>query len=82
MSNELALIIRLRTGVQASRLARIRLYAAALAPEQSVRDLDACSFCAEVVVSYIPPNSTLILDGMNQTIYLELPDGTRQNAST
>ena len=81
VSNDLALVIRLRTGSQASRLARIRLYAAALAPEQSVRDLDACSFCAEVVVSYIPPNSSLILDGMNQTIYLELPDGTKQNAS-
>jgi len=62
------LIITLTTGAEAARWVRLRLYASPLGFDQKVTDLDPCSFCGEIVVTYIPPNSKFVIDGMTQTV--------------
>ena len=62
------MIIGLTTGSAAARYVRIRLYAAPLGFDQKISDLAPCSFCGEVVVTYIPPRSQFLADGMNQTL--------------
>jgi hypothetical protein len=75
------LVISLTTGAEAARYIRLRLYPAPLGFEQKVSDLDACSNCAEIVVMYIPPNSTFRIDGMNQTLSIIDPIGNAFPAS-
>jgi len=75
------LVISLTTGSEAARYIRLRLYPAPLGFEQKVSDLDACSNCAEIVVMYIPPNSTFRIDGMNQTLSIIDPIGNAFPAS-
>lgn len=65
---EAVLVVTLTTGSQAARWVRVRLFAAPLGFTQKVGDLDPCSFCGDITVTYIPPNSQFVIDGMNQTI--------------
>lgn len=65
------LIIRLRTSAEAVRYVRMRLYVNPLGFSQKVQDLDPCSFCGDITVTYIPPKSTFVIDGMNQTLTIE-----------
>lgn len=36
---------------------------------------DPCSFCGDIVFSYIPPNSTLIFDASDRQVYIQTPGG-------
>lgn len=62
------LIVSLTTGVDPVRYVRLRLYAAPLGFAQKVTDLEPCSYCGEVIVTYIPPRSRFTIDGMNQSL--------------
>lgn len=75
------LIASLTTGTEAARYVRLRLYPAPLGLTQTVRDLDPCSYCGEVVITYIPPNSTFLVDGMNQTLTVTDTAGNVRAAS-
>jgi len=75
------LIITLTTGADAARWVRLRLYAAPLGFDQKVSDLDPCGFCGDLTITYIPPNSKMVIDGMNQTIYIMDTAGNSYPAS-
>lgn len=62
--------IALRTGHHHVRNVRVRMFPRPLT-QQLPADLDLCSACMGFEISYIPPNSTLTLDGMVQKAMLE-----------
>jgi hypothetical protein len=41
---------------------------------------DVCSWCGDIVLSYIPEDMTLVFDGSDETIYIETPGGGRRRA--
>lgn len=65
---EAVLVITLTTGVQAARWVRLRLFAVPLGFDQKIGDMDPCSYCGDITITYIPPNSQFVIDGMNQTV--------------
>lgn len=78
---ENVLTIKLTTEADAVRYVRMRLYVTPMGFNQKVQDLDPCSFCGEIVVTYIPPRSVFRIDGMNQTLTLEDEAGNVYPAS-
>lgn len=71
--------IRLHASAEVRNL-RLRFYADPY--EVGSPDEDPCNFCGDLVVSYLPQNATLVLDGVSQTIYAELQNGRRQRADS
>lgn len=61
-----------------SRNVRVRFYADPLGFHDTAED--PCGFCADLLVSYVPAGSTLVIDSAISTIYLEDPDGSRRRA--
>lgn len=57
-------IIRIHSGNTALRQLRLRFYDNPF--ERSANLVDMCSFCGEFIVSYLPANSELLLDGIAQ----------------
>jgi hypothetical protein len=41
---------------------------------------DPCSYCGDIVVSYVPPGQALVIDGAEQQVYVEAPGGIRRRA--
>lgn len=62
------------------RTVRMRLYADPFG--EGVDDERSCDWCADLVVSYIPPNHTLVLDGSEQTVYAVSDGGQRRRADS
>jgi hypothetical protein len=42
--------------------------------------IDPCNYCGDLVVSYLPPNTTLVIDGSDRTTYSMIAGGARQRA--
>jgi hypothetical protein len=59
-------VIRLQTGASDVRQVRIRFYPNPLAAP--IGALDPCSYCGEFVVTYIPANSLMVIDGIRQWV--------------
>lgn len=55
-------ITKLRTGAGAERQVRVRFYANPFS--RSIDQVDVNSYCAEQILTYIPPNTTVTLDGI------------------
>lgn len=69
--------------VQASdevRNLRLRFYTDMNA-DASVLD-DSCAYCGDILFSYIPPDHTLVFDGITQSVYAEGPGGTIRRADS
>jgi hypothetical protein len=60
------------------RSLRLRFYADPDGDGSTVQD--ACSFCGDIVFSYIPAGSAMIFDGADHQVYVQAPNGTRQRA--
>lgn len=43
---------------------------------------DPCSYCGDIVVSYVPQDHTLVLDGAEQAVYVLSAGGTRRRADS
>lgn len=43
---------------------------------------DPCSFCGDIVFSYIPANSTLVFDGSDEVVYLRTGKGVNRRADS
>jgi hypothetical protein len=41
---------------------------------------DPCNFCGDMVVTYIPQGATLVIDGTDQQVYLDVPGVGRRRA--
>lgn len=59
---------------------RLRFYADPFV-EGDVAD-DPCAFCGDLVVSYVPKDHTLVLDGSEQSVYVISPGGGRRRADS
>jgi hypothetical protein len=57
-------IVRVTTSELAARQVRVRFYPNPF--DNPVETLDPCDFCGEFVISYIPPESTMTIDGIRQ----------------
>lgn len=72
-------IVRVATDSAAVRQVRVRFYPNPfLLP---VEALDPCDYCGEFVISYIPPNSIMTIDGIRRVATVSGPTGTVQVAS-
>lgn len=72
--NDVVPTLRIRTGPVERRYLRFRYHADPLG-RFSVPDLDSCSYCGEFVISYLPPDSIITIDGVAESITVELPGG-------
>lgn len=63
-------ILSIKTGPKAARKVQVRFIPRPL-PIQQPEDLDPCSMCGEFVIDYIPPNSTFVLNGMEERAYIK-----------
>lgn len=73
-------IVRITTAAVAARQVRFRFY-----PNEftsPIEALDACGFCGEFVVSYIPAHSTLTIDGIRRTAHLVAAGATAQQPAS
>lgn len=61
-------VVRITTEALAARQIRVRFYPNEFSAP--IEGLDQCEFCGEFVVSYVPPNSTLTIDGIRRTAYV------------
>ena len=43
---------------------------------------DPCSYCGDIVISYVPQDHTLVLDGCEQIVYVVTPGGVRRRADS
>lgn len=57
---------------------RLRFYADILG-DGAISE-DPCAYCGDILVSYIPQNSTLVFDGSDQVVYIEQNGGVRRRA--
>jgi hypothetical protein len=72
--------INLHAGAEEVRNVRIRFYDTL--DDATLNITDQCAFCGEMLVSYIPVNSTLVLDGSDQVVYVESEGGVRRRADS
>lgn len=47
----------------------------------SIED-DPCAFCGDLVISYVPVDHTLVMDGSDQTVYVVSPGGVKRRADS
>ena len=62
-------VIKLTTKSVEARNVRLRFYADTF--DTGSADTDPCNFCGDIVISYMPPSSTLVIDGADHDIYLD-----------
>lgn len=78
---DFAPVISLHTGDTETRNVRIRFYlddalTGVIDPEET------CSYQSDLIVSYIPPASTLVFDSMDEIVYLDEPGAPRRRAES
>lgn len=70
--------VKVQAGPEEVRPLRLRFY---LDPARDgTGHLEPCKYCADIVVSYLPPNYTLTIDGAEEIAYAEGPGGLRRRA--
>ena len=73
-------VIAVTTRAEEARSVRIRLYADVF--DTGDPESDPCNFCGDMVFSYIPPSSTLVLDCADRQVYLDSPGFGRRRADS
>lgn len=43
---------------------------------------DPCSYCGDIVISYVPEGSTMVFDGATETVYVVSPGGAKRRADS
>ena len=71
-------IISLSTKTAEARSVRVRFYADMF--DTGDPSQDPCNFCGDVVFSYIPPSSTIVLDCADRAVYIDQPGFGRRRA--
>jgi hypothetical protein len=77
--SDLVPIVNLTTGPEAVRQLRVRFYSNPSG--RPVYELVQCDFVGEFIVSYLPPNSTMTIDGTAQEVVVVGETGLPQAAS-
>jgi hypothetical protein len=66
------------TGSLPARQVRLRVYANPFG--YAAEQIDTDSYCSEQIISYIPANTILTLDGVTRRVWAEVPDGSTLSA--
>lgn len=66
-------VLSLTTGAEAARQVRIRFRPNPFGYD--IDDLEECNFCGEFIVSYVPANSTMVIDGIRQVANVSVAGG-------
>lgn len=62
------------------RTMRIKFYAQ---PDGDTIEIpDDCASCADIVISYVPADTTLVIDASDQVVYVESPGGVKRRADS
>jgi hypothetical protein len=69
-------IIRVHARDAEVRALRLRFYTDV--DETGDPNVDPCSFCGDIVLSYIPRGGTLVFDAASEAIYVETPNASRR----
>jgi hypothetical protein len=77
---EVAPIVTLHAGTSEARAIRLRFYADVF--DTGTPDRDPCNFCGDVVFSYIPAGSTIVLDCADRQVYIDQPGAGRRRADS
>ena len=64
----------------AVRNLRLRFYAD-VDGDGDIKD-DVCAYCGDIVISYVPPGETLVLDGSDQLVYVQAPGHGQRRADS
>jgi hypothetical protein len=75
---EIVPMVQLTTKATEVRNVRLRFYADTF--DTGTPAQDPCNYCGDLVVSYIPPGATLVLNGMDQSVYIDQPGQGRRRA--
>jgi hypothetical protein len=71
--------VRITTGTVAVRQLRVRYYSNPF--DRPLASLDPDDFCGEIIVSYLPPDSVLTLDGITQSAWASVSGGAPLDAN-
>lgn len=71
-------ILTLTTGSKEIRNTRIRFYADVF--DTGNPSSDPCNYCGDLVITYMPPSSTLVIDGTDKLVYMDAPGQGRRRA--
>ena len=71
-------IVSLSTKTAEARSVRVRFYADMF--DTGDPSQDPCNYCGDVVFSYIPPSSTIVLDCADRAVYIDQPGFGRRRA--
>jgi len=77
---EVVPIVALTTKTVEARNVRLRFYADVF--DTGNPSSDPCNFCGDVVFSYIPTSSTIVLDGTSHQVYIDTPGIGRRRADS
>jgi hypothetical protein len=70
--------VTVKTGASAERQVRLRYYANPF--ERELSDLQPDDFCAEQIISYLPADSVLTLDGISESAWASVQGGASLDA--
>jgi hypothetical protein len=73
-------VVSVQATVNEVRGLRLRFYSDPYADVTAMED--SCAFCGDILFSYIPPSTTMILDGISQQVIAEGAGGERQRADS
>jgi hypothetical protein len=73
-------VVNLHARLSEVRNVRLRFYADPYGTSDP--EADPCSFCGDILVTYIPKDSTLVLDGVSETVYVEKQGEIRRRADS
>lgn len=77
---DLVPVIAVTTGIDEVRNLRIRFYSDPF--EGGNPEDDPCAFCGDFVLTYIPPNTQMVLDGAVESVVVTSQNQPPRNAST
>lgn len=69
-------VVRLHARDAEIRALRLRFYADPY--DEGDPNLDPCSYCGDLVVSYVPKNYTLVFDAASEAVWVEGPNSVRR----
>lgn len=73
-------VITLSTGATETRMVRLRFYSHPDLPGDPA--IDPCGYCGDIVVSWIPANSQLVIDGSDESVRIVMAGGVVRGADT
>jgi len=72
----------LRVSAQFDDLRQVRIRFYKNETEMGIDGIEQCEFVGDLLLSYVPQDTTLVVDGVNRRVYVEDADGVRRRADS